>query len=129
MDSYQAYAFYNSGNIQRWQMENRWTEENPNPKAQYIKLTSLNDGAGTTMTSDYWLRNGTFLRVKNLQIGYTFPSNITQKVHISNTRIYFSGQNLFCINNFYQGWDPELSQGQSFYPITAVYSLGINLKF
>lgn len=129
MGSYQAYAFYNSGNIQRWQMENRWTEENPNPKAQYIKLTSLNDGAGTTMTSDYWLRNGTFLRVKNLQIGYTFPSNITQKVHISNARIYFSGQNLFCINNFYQGWDPELSQGQSFYPITAVYSLGINLKF
>lgn len=64
MGSYQAYAFYNSGNIQRWQMENRWTEENPNPKAQYIKLTSLNDGAGTTMTSDYWLRNGTFLRVK-----------------------------------------------------------------
>ena len=79
MGSYQAYAFYNSGNIQRWQMENRWTEENPNPKAQYIKLTSLNDGAGTTMTSDYWLRNGTFLRVKNLQIGYTFPSNIHRK--------------------------------------------------
>ncbi|WP_195598121.1 TonB-dependent receptor [Bacteroides cellulosilyticus] len=129
MGNYQAYAFYNNGNIQRWQMENRWTEENPNRNAEYIKLTALNDGAGTIMTSSYWLRNGTFLRAKNLQIGYTLPTRLTQKINIDKARIYFSGQNLFCINSFYKGWDPELSQEQSFYPITAVYSLGVNLKF
>ncbi|MBP1613325.1 MAG: TonB-dependent Receptor Plug Domain protein [Bacteroidetes bacterium] len=129
MGNYQAYAFYNSGNIQQWQMENRWTENNPNPNAKYIKLTSLNDGAGTIMTSSYWLRSGSFLRAKNLQIGYTLPTKLTNKAHISKARVYFSGQNLFCINQFYQGWDPELSQDQSFYPITAVYTLGVNLKF
>ncbi len=129
MGNYQAYAFYNSGNIQQWQMENRWTEENPNPNAKYIKLTSLNDGAGTLMTSSYWLRSGSFLRAKNLQIGYTLPTKLTNKLHISKAHVFFSGQNLFCINQFYQGWDPELSQDQSFYPITAVYTLGVNLKF
>ena len=129
MGNYQAYAFYNNGNIQRWQMENRWTEENPDRNAEYIKLTALNEGAGTIMTSSYWLRNGTFLRAKNLQIGYTLPTHLTKKVNIEKARVYFSGQNLFCISDFYKGWDPELSQDQSFYPITAVYSLGINLKF
>ena len=129
MGNYQAYAFYNNGNIQRWQMDNRWTEENPNRNAEYIKLTALNEGAGTIMTSNYWLRNGTFLRAKNLQIGYTLPARLTKKANIEKARIYFSGQNIFCINDFYKGWDPELSQEQSFYPITAVYSLGVNLKF
>lgn len=129
MGDYQAYAFYNSGNIQRWQVENRWTEENPDRNAQYVKLTSLNGGAGTIMTSSYWLRNGSFLRAKNIQIGYTFPAKWTKKIHINKARVYFSGQNLFCINSFYEGWDPELSQEQSFYPITAVYSFGLNLNF
>lgn len=129
MGDYQAYAFYNSGNIQRWQVENRWTEENPDRNAKYVKLTALNGGAGTIMTSTYWLRNGSFLRAKNIQIGYTFPVSLTKKIHISKARIYFSGQNLFCLNSFYEGWDPELSQEQSFYPITAVYSFGLNLNF
>lgn len=129
MGDYQAFAFYNSGNIQRWQVENKWTEENPDKNAKYIKLTSLNGGAGTILSSTYWLRNCTFLRAKNLQIGYTLPASLTQKMHVSKARVYFSGQNLFCMNNYYEGWDPELSQEQSFYPISAVYTFGLNLNF
>lgn len=129
MGTYQAYAFYNSGNIQRWQADNRWTEDNPDRNAEYIKLTSLNGNSGALLTSTYWLRNGSFLRVKNVQIGYTLPSKLIQKFHISRARVYLSGQNLFCFDSFYEGWDPELNQGQSFYPLTAVYTLGINLNF
>lgn len=133
MGSYQAYAFYNSGSIQRWQIDNRWTSDNPDRDAKYIKLTSLSMGAGTLQTSTYWLRNATFLRCKSLQVGYTLPKSITQKMNISQLRVYFSGQNLFCFNSYYKGWDPEMYQSTgdapNFYPITAVYSFGLNLKF
>ncbi len=133
MGSYQAYAFYNSGSIQKWQMENRWTSANPDRNAKYIKLTSLSMGAGTLQTSTYWLRNGSFLRAKNIQVGYTLPHLLTNKMGINQIRIYFSGQNLFCFKSFYKGWDPEMyySSGDqpSFYPITSVYTFGLNIKF
>jgi TonB-dependent starch-binding outer membrane protein SusC len=133
MGSYQAYAFYNSGSIQQWQIDNRWTSENPDRNAKYIKLTSLSQGSGTIQTSTYWLRNASFLRCKNLQIGYTFPKNISEKLSLSQLRVYFSGQNLFSLNSYYKGWDPEMYQptgdSPSFYPITAVYTFGLNIKF
>lgn len=133
MGAYQAFAFYNGGQIQKWQMDNRWTPENPNPEAKYIKLTGLNMGSGTTMTSTYWNRNASFLRLKNLQVGYTFPKVLTDKLNVSKFRVFFSGQNLFSINSFYKGWDPEMDQGTGdntpFYPITAVYTFGLNLNF
>jgi len=133
MGSYQAYAFYNSGSIQKWQIDNRWTTENPDRNAKYIKLTSLSMGAGTLQTSTYWLRNASFLRAKNIQVGYTLPKSQISKLGISQMRIYFSGQNLFCFKSFYKGWDPEMSYSTgdhpSFYPITSVYTFGLNLKF
>jgi TonB-linked SusC/RagA family outer membrane protein len=133
MGFYQAYAFYNSGNIQRWQVDNRWTAENPDPNAKYIKLTSLNKGAGTIQTSTFWLRNASFLRLKNIQVGYTLPQSIVSKLGISQLRIFFSGQNLFCINSFYKGWDPEMAYSavdqSTFYPITSIYTFGLNVKF
>lgn len=133
MGSYQAFAFYNSGQIQRWQADNRWTEENPNPNAEYVKLTSLNMGSGTIMTSTFWNRNASFLRVKNLQIGYTLPGSIIEKINISRLRIFASGQNLFSFNHFYEGWDPEMNQSTGdntpFYPITSVYTFGVNVQF
>ncbi|HEY4786073.1 MAG TPA: SusC/RagA family TonB-linked outer membrane protein, partial [Bacteroidales bacterium] len=133
MGSYQAFAFYNSGNIQKWQADNAWTEANPNPYAKYPKLTSLSMGSENVQTSTFWNRNASFLRVKNLQIGYTIPKSITQKIRINNLRIFLSGQNLFSLNHFYTGWDPEMYQGTGdntpFYPITAIYTFGINLKF
>ena len=133
MGSYQAYAFYNSGSIQKWQVDNRWTADNPDRDAKYIKLTSLSMGAGTLQTSTYWLRNASFLRAKNIQVGYTLPKSLISNLGISQMRIYFSGQNLFCFKSFYTGWDPEMSYSTgdhpSFYPITSVYTFGLNIKF
>ncbi len=133
MGSYQAYAFYNSGSIQQWQIDNRWTAENPDRNAKYIKLTSLSMGAGTIQSSTYWLKNATFLRCKNLQLGYTFPRKTSERLGLGQLRVYFSGQNLFCLNSYYKGWDPEMYQSTgdapNFYPITAVYTFGLNIKF
>ncbi len=133
MGSYMAFAFYNSGQIQRWQAENAWTEANPDRNAIYPKITNLNMGSSNVQSSTFWNRNASFLRVKNLQIGYTIPSNITQKIKINSLRVFVSGQNLFSFNHFYEGWDPEMYQplGDNpwFYPITSVYSFGVNVKF
>lgn len=131
--AYQAFAFYNGGQVQKWQEENRWTEENPNPNAKYIKLTSLSQGSGTIMTSTFWDRNASFLRIKNVQIGYNFPKTLLDALKIQKLRVYIAGQNLHTFNSFYKGWDPEMSQSTGdnspFYPITSVYSLGLNLNF
>ncbi len=133
MGSYQAFAFYNGGQIQQWQADNRWTEANPDRNAEYPKVTSLNMSAGTIQTSTYWNRNASFLRVKNLQIGYTLPGSMTSKLKISKLRVFVSGQNLFSLNHFYKGWDPEMYQNTGdntpFYPITSVYTFGVNVKF
>jgi hypothetical protein len=133
MNYYEAFAFFNDGQIQRWQVDNRWTTENPDRNAKYIKLTNLAFSNGSLYTSTYWNRNASFLRVKNLQIGYTIPKSVIQKLKINNLRIFLSGQNLFSYNHFYKGWDPEMVQDNDFtpkfYPITSVYSFGVNVKF
>lgn len=131
--SYMAHAFYNGGQIQRWQVDNRWTTENPNKWAEYPRLETLNMNDPNLQTSDYWIRDASFLRVKNVQLGYTLPESISKKIGFRNVRIYISGENLFTFNSFYKGWDPENEIGTgdnpSYYPINSVYSFGFNFKF
>lgn len=133
MGSYMAFAFYNSGQIQKWQAEGAWTETNPNPNAIYPKLSNLNMGSENVQSSTFWNRNASFLRVKNLQVGYTIPKRVIHKIGLSNLRIYYSGQNLLSFNHFYTGWDPEMYQATgdqpNFYPITAINTFGLNVKF
>lgn len=133
MGSYQAFAFYNGGQIQSWQAENRWTEANPDRNALYPKLTSLNSGAGTILTSTYWNRDAGFLRLKNIQVGYTFSNKLLQRLKVSKLRVFASGQNIFSMNKFYEGWDPEMAQSTGdnspFYPLTSIYTFGANIKF
>lgn len=131
--SYMAYAFYNGGQIQQWQADNRWTTENPDKWASYPRLETLNMNNTNLQTSTYWLRDASFLRVKNVQFGYALPKQITQKIGMDYIRMYVSGQNLFNFNSFYKGWDPEneigTGDGPSYYPINAIYSFGFNIRF
>ncbi|MCI1648394.1 MAG: TonB-dependent receptor [Bacteroides sp.] len=131
--SYMAYAFYNGGQIQKWQAENCWTEENPNKWAKYPRLETLNMNNANLQTSDYWVRDASFLRIKNVQIGYTLPLQWIRRFGLVNMRVFLSGQNLYSFNGFYKGWDPENEIGTgdspSYYPINSIYSFGINLKF
>lgn len=131
--SYAAFAFYNGGQIQQWQADNRWTAANPNPNAAYPKLTALNGGSGTILSSTYWNRDASFVRLKSLQVGYTLPEALTRRAKLSRLRLYFSGQNLFSLNHFYKGWDPEMGMstgdGSQFYPLTRVLTFGLNATF
>ncbi|GEO06469.1 SusC/RagA family TonB-linked outer membrane protein [Adhaeribacter aerolatus] len=143
MNNYAGIAFFNFGSIQRWQMEERWTPENPRADAGYPRLELVsNSGTPNTLLSSFWVLNGSYLRGKNVQLGYTIPKTITEKVKIGSIRLYFSGENLFTISNYRQGWDPEngtdsdagndansiISNG-SYYPILRNYTLGVNVRF
>jgi hypothetical protein len=77
--------------------------------------------------SDYWLINGGYLRLKNLTLGYNLPEILTKKIHLQRVRIYGSASDIFTIDNFPKGWDPEVAQ--SGYPITASYIFGLSVTF
>ena len=121
-------AFQNETTPQRWQVEDRWTTENPNANASHPKFSS---NGSQYNNSTFWLINASYLRLKNLQIGYSFSSNVLRKIKISRLRLYVNAYNLFTIDNFYKGWDPEPTNPgiNSFYPFTSVYTVGVNVSF
>jgi TonB-linked SusC/RagA family outer membrane protein len=124
-------AFQNDVAPQRWQVDGRWTVENPDPDASYpIFSTDLTNGVNTAQ-STFWLRNASYFRLKNLQVGYSLPKSALAAIKMTRLRIYVSGTNLFTFSNFFDGWDPEpVNPGNNnFYPFTSVYSLGINAQF
>lgn len=130
--SYMAYAFYNGGQIQKWQADNCFRPDAPDKNAEYPLLETVNMNNPNLQTSDYWVRNASFLRMKNLTLGYTLPSLLTHKLGCQSIRLYVSGQNLFNISSFYKGWDPENEIGTgdhpSYYPIDRIWSFGININ-
>ena len=77
------------------------------------------------------MKSAAYMRVKNIQIGYTIPKQLLQKAGISQLRIYLSGENLFTMDKFWPGWDPEIdaTSNGAYYPQVKTYNLGINLKF
>ena len=107
---------------------NRWIlGENEDPNAEYPRL-SYGGNENNYRPSTHWLRNGSYLRLKNLEIGYNIPKNIINKIHLNNVRLYFMGTNLLTFSKF-KLWDPELnsSNGQA-YPLSRSYTLGLTIN-
>jgi TonB-linked SusC/RagA family outer membrane protein len=106
----------------------RWTAKGTSttmPRAVF------NDPNKNTRVSDRFVEDGSYLRVKNLTIGYTLPHSVLQRVKMSSARIYISGQNLLTITH-YTGFDPETGANGidlNVYPVTRTISAGINLNF
>ena len=74
------------------------------------------------------MRDGSFLRLKQLEFGYTLPRKWTEKIHIENLRFYFQGNNLLCFSKF-DLWDPELAGHGLNYPIQRTFNIGLNVTF
>lgn len=125
------FPFDNNGNIQREAFENRWTQANPDPNAKYPKLVLTSTSFYLDNPVDYWFRNATFLRLKNVQIGYSLPDETVKRFSLNKLRIYITGENLFTLTNYYKNWDPEMATGGSnrFYPLIRLYAVGININF
>lgn len=104
-----------------------WTEDNRD--AKYPRLLEATSSLGFNhMTSDYWMINAGYLRLKNLQVGYNFSNDLLKNTGFSNIRLYFSANNLFTISNFTPGYDPETLSAYT-YPLSRTYSFGLNLQF
>ena len=86
-------------------------------------MLNLNMNDTNLQTSDYWVRNASFLRVKKIQIGYTVPKAWTKKIGLENVRVYVSGQNLFSFNSFYKGCLLYTSDG--YFLSSSLYCCGV----
>ena len=106
---------------------NYWSVNNTNEqnlKAKYPRVT-YNGATNNYSFSDFWLFNGAYFRLKNINIGYNIPSNVVEKCKLQNARVYISISDLFSLDNYPKGWDPEASS----YWITRAFNIGISLKF
>lgn len=102
---------------------------NPDPGAAYPRLTD-NTGFNQNTFSTYWLEDASYIRLKNVQVGYTFPKKWMQKARIDNLRLYLSGDNLVTFSNFFYAYDPEtpVSKG-GYYPQIRTFVMGLNITF
>jgi hypothetical protein len=110
--------------------DNHWSETNQDLYALWPRLSPARI-ANNIQTSTWFMRDGTFLRLKQVEIGYTIPGNWgnwKQKLRLSNLRFYFSGSNLLLFSKF-KLWDVEMAGNGLGYPIQRVFNVGLNLTF
>jgi len=102
---------------------------NPDANASYPRLT-YNTSFNQSTFSTFWLEDASYLRLKNIQIGYTLPKKITRKAKIESCRIFASGDNLLTFTDFFYAYDPEtpVSSG-GYYPQVKTCVLGLNIIF
>lgn len=124
IEGYQGNAFYWGSNPQKWMVEGRWTETNPN--ATYPRMLILGGGEQQFYTSTYRVANASFLRINDIQLGYTFPSSMIRFLGMSAMRVYVSVKNLATFHNYLEGWDPERT---SMYPAVRDFMAGISITF
>ena len=130
MERYVGLAFFNQGTIQRWQMDGRFDPANPVRYPDYPRLEVVtNSLTPNTQLNDFWVLDASYLRLKSIQVGYTLPLSVLNKIHIDHLRVYCSAENLFSLNKYRQGWDPEMNVTGEFYPILSTITMGVNVKF
>ena len=111
---------------------NRWTGEGSTNEYPRFVFDSANENY---RVSDYWMEDASFLRARNIQLGYTLPSNLTKKAFISRLRLYAQVENAFTLTK-YTGCDPEVSGGfkevgvdRGVYPQNRTVTFGVNVTF
>ncbi|OYD46710.1 SusC/RagA family TonB-linked outer membrane protein [Sphingobacterium cellulitidis] len=107
--------------------DSHWSEESRDIYAVWPRLSTIAI-ANNNQSSTWFMRNGSFLRVKSVEAGYTLPQDFTNRFKITNFRIYFSGSNLFNFSKF-KLWDPEMGGNGLGYPLQKVFNIGLNMNF
>lgn len=107
--------------------DNHWSEDNRNSYAFWPRLSNTLSENNTPVSS-WWLRDGSFLRLKSAEIGYNIPNQFLKRFHLSSGRIYVNGMNLFTISAF-KLWDPEMGASGLGYPIQKVFNTGLTVGF
>ena len=116
------------GNILTDVVGNYWSlGTNEDPNAKYHRLT-FGGNSNNYRTSTYWMRDGSYLRLKNLELGYTLPTQWTRSLYLNKVRIYLMGTNLLTFSSF-KLWDPEMGSGTGEkYPLSRTYTIGLTVN-
>ncbi|RIJ48064.1 SusC/RagA family TonB-linked outer membrane protein [Maribellus luteus] len=135
IDTYKTAPFINSGEngklvnqaLLQAYADDYWSENNRNIYALWPRLSD-EIVQNNNQLSTWFMQDGTFLRVKSIEFGYSLPKQVIQKIKLDHLRIYISGTNLFTFSNF-KIWDPEMGGNGLGYPIQKVVNMGIQLNF
>jgi tonB-linked outer membrane protein, susC/ragA family len=122
LDDIHPFDIYHK-NVLKFVADDYWSASNPNPNAKYPRLAHNVDNTNTYQKSTFWLRDGSFLRLKNAEIGYSYKF----------MRAYIAGSNLLTFTGF-KYWDPEIGGGSNsgnglVYPLQRVFNLGVQFNF
>ncbi|MDT0684747.1 SusC/RagA family TonB-linked outer membrane protein [Autumnicola psychrophila] len=125
--AYPFYTLYTNQNVSY--LGETWTENNTT--SEYPRLTTNTNRARWNWgNNDFMLQNNRYIRLKNIVLGYTIPSNYTKVVGMEKVRFYFSGNDLFEITSIKDGYDPETGEStNAIYPFTRTWALGVNITF
>ncbi|MDB4920098.1 TonB-dependent receptor [Mucilaginibacter sp.] len=146
LESFQAPGFVGVENVGLDYYLNHWTPANPSNR--YARVTYNDDVSGNNVASSQYVENGSYLRLRNITLGYALPADLVKKIAVTKIRLYFSAQNLFTITK-YGGLDPEIGNAtgtnpqtgssqasatasgvdEGTYPSSKFYTLGINVTF
>jgi TonB-dependent starch-binding outer membrane protein SusC len=134
LESFQKRGSEGVENVSVDYYQNHWTPTNPSDR--YARALANDDNTLNNVPSSIWVENGSYLKLKNLTIGYTLPAGFLKRYMISRMRLYVSTQNLFTVTN-YSGLDPEIGiQGgnatqngvdNGTYPSSRFYTFGLNV--
>lgn len=117
MEGFHPFGTNENSNVADWIVKSHWSPENQDINAAYPRLTQAPHG-NNTASSSFWLRDASFLKLKNMEIGYRFKT----------LRVYLSGSNLLTFSKF-KHWDPEMGGGSGLkYPTQRVFNVGVNVN-
>ena len=108
-----------------------------NPNGSLPRLSLLDGESNNSRVSDFWIKSGDFLKISNIQVGYTFPKTWLAPLKLTNARAYLAVSNLACISGYNKYGDPECGQGSVIYtgldsgryPTPRTFSFGLNVQF
>ena len=132
-----VWPFFVGANASQIVADDFWTSDNPN--ASFPRLFGQGGNSNNQQFSSYWLRNSSYLRLKNVELGYTLPASVIKTVKMQSIRVYISGQNIFTWSPVKEFFDPEMgAQGGGtsgsntrgwYYPQQKSFSMGVNVTF
>ena len=118
-------TFIEGGTVQE-QHKDYWTPDNRDAAFPRLAFNEVNN----MQNSSFWMKNAAYMRLKNIQLGYTLPKKVLQKTPLSYVRFYVSADNLLTIDKFWKGFDVEAPVGNGgYYPQMKTMSIGVNLRF
>ena len=127
MDATATSPFQNNTQLLQVYADSHWSEANRDLYAIWPRMSTYIN-RNNTPGSTWWIRDGSFIRLKQAELGYTIPGKWKEKLHLNNFRVYLSGTNLLLWSRF-KLWDVEMAGNGLGYPIQRVVNVGVNITF